>query len=46
MDLVNIGTVQVLDLLSPTDEFGVIVDSSPHTVLNLVTTNNKMRFPK
>ena len=36
MDLANIGTVQVLDLLSPTDEFGVIaVDSSPHTVLNL-----------
>lgn len=36
MDLANIGTVQVLDLLSATDEFGVIaVDSAPHTVLDL-----------
>ena len=34
MDLANIGTVQVLDLLSATDEFGVIaVDSAPHLSL-------------
>ncbi len=42
MDLANIGTVQVLDLLSPTDEFGVIaVDSSPHTVLNLASAEQQ-----
>lgn len=36
MDLANIGSVQVLDLLSDMDEFGVIaVDSLPHTILNL-----------
>lgn len=36
MDLANIGTVQVLDLLSEMDEFGVLaVDSAPHTILNL-----------
>ena len=36
MDLANISTVQVFDLLSPFDEFGVIaVDSSPHKVLEL-----------
>ncbi len=34
MDLANLGTVQVLDLLSPMDEFGVIaVDSSPHEIV-------------
>jgi len=31
MDLADLGTVQVLDLLSPMDEIGVIaVDSAPH----------------
>ena len=36
MDLANLGTAQVLDLLAPTDEFGVIaVDDSPHTILRL-----------
>lgn len=36
MDLANIGTAQVLDLLSGMDEFGVIaVDSAPHTVIPL-----------
>ncbi|MCP4216310.1 MAG: VWA domain-containing protein, partial [bacterium] len=36
MDLANIGTVQVLDLLSSMDEFGVIaVDSAPHTIVDL-----------
>ncbi|MCW5554624.1 MAG: VWA domain-containing protein [Verrucomicrobiae bacterium] len=38
MDLANIGTAQVLDLLSPTDEFGVIaVDSSPHVIVPIDT---------
>lgn len=38
MDLANIGTAQVLDLLSENDEFGVIaVDSTPHTMLALNT---------
>lgn len=36
MDLANLGAVQVYDLLSPFDEFGVIaVDSSPHTIAEL-----------
>lgn len=36
IDLANIGTVQVLDLLSGMDEFGVLaVDSQPHTILDL-----------
>ncbi len=40
MDLANIGTAQVLDLLSENDEFGVIaVDSTPHTVLPLNTVS-------
>ena len=38
MDLANLGAAQVLDLLSPMDEFGVIaVDTSPHIVLPLDT---------
>ncbi|HOP96557.1 MAG TPA: VWA domain-containing protein [Verrucomicrobiota bacterium] len=38
MDLANLGTVQVLDLLSPMDEIGVIaVDSSPHVIVDLDT---------
>jgi len=36
MDLANIGAVQVLDLLSPFDEFGLIaVDSATHTIVDL-----------
>ena len=36
IDLANIGTVQVLDLLGPTDELGVIaVDSTAHTMVDL-----------
>ncbi len=36
IDLADMGTAQVLDLLSPMDEFGVIaVDSSAHTIVNL-----------
>jgi len=38
MDLADLGTAQVLDLLSPLDEFGVIaVDSSPHEIVALDT---------
>jgi Mg-chelatase subunit ChlD len=38
MDLADLGAVQVLDLLSPMDEFGVIaVDSSPHEIVPLNT---------
>jgi len=40
MDLANLAAVTVLDLLSPTDEFGVIaVDSSSHTILDLNTVD-------
>jgi Mg-chelatase subunit ChlD len=36
MDLADLGTVQVLDLLSPMDEIGVIaVDTEPHTIVGL-----------
>lgn len=36
MDLANLGTVQVLDLLSPTDELGVIaIDTEPHIIQEL-----------
>jgi uncharacterized membrane protein len=41
MDLANISAVQVLDLLSPFDEFGVIaVDSAPHHIADLTTVEN------
>jgi hypothetical protein len=34
MDLANLGTVQVLDLLNPADEFGCIaVDTEAHTIV-------------
>jgi Mg-chelatase subunit ChlD len=43
MDLANLGTVQVLDLLSPADEFGVIaVDSTAHTIVELDTVANNL----
>lgn len=36
MDLANLAAVQVLDLLSPVDEFGVVaVDSSSHIIADL-----------
>jgi hypothetical protein len=36
MDLANLGTVQVLDLLSDDDELGVLaVDSSPHEIVGM-----------
>lgn len=41
MDLANIGTASVLDLLTDADEFGVIaVDSSPHTVVPLCSARD------
>lgn len=41
MDLANLGTVQVLGMLGPTDEFGVIaVDSSAHVIVPLDTVEN------
>ena len=46
MDLANLGTAQVLDLLSPVDELGVIaVDSSPHVIvpINTVAVNQAER---
>ncbi|MCI0660462.1 MAG: VWA domain-containing protein [Acidobacteria bacterium] len=44
MDLANLAAVTVLDLLSPTDEFGVIaVDSSSHTILDLKTVDVNAR---
>ncbi|MGA1869852.1 MAG: VWA domain-containing protein [bacterium] len=45
MDLANIGTVQVLDLLSPQDEFGVIaVDSASHTVVDIDTVEKNSAY--
>lgn len=42
MDLANLGTAQVIDLLSPMDEFGVIaVDSAPHIISPLAPLDNK-----
>ena len=36
MDLANVAAVQVLDLMTPMDELGVIaIDSTPHTIVNL-----------
>jgi len=36
MDLADIGTANVYDLIGPSDELGVIaIDSAPHTVINL-----------
>ena len=42
MDLANLGAAQVLDLLGPTDEIGVLaVDSAPHTILPLTPAVDK-----
>lgn len=43
MDLANLATVQVLDMLSAMDQFGVIaVDSSPHLVVDLAPADEAM----
>ncbi len=45
MDLANLGTVQVLDLLSNMDEMGVIaVDSSAHTIVNLASLDKNRGY--
>ncbi len=42
MDLANLATVEVLELLSALDEFGVIaVDSTPHLVVPLAPVTDK-----
>ena len=42
MDLANLGAAQVLDLLGPMDEIGVLaVDSAPHTILELTPAVDK-----
>ena len=46
MDLANLGAAQVVDLLSPSDEFGCIaVDSAPHIIhdLSLLTDKATLR---
>ena len=43
MQLANLATAEVFDMLSPMDEFGVVaVDSSPHTILNLASVENQL----
>jgi Mg-chelatase subunit ChlD len=42
MDLANLGAAEVVQLLSPQDEIGVVaVDSSPHTIVSLRKNDNK-----
>jgi len=44
MDLANVAAAQVLDLLSPMDEFGVVaVDSSSHIIADLAAVENKAK---
>jgi len=45
MDLANLAAVEVLDLLSPMDEFGVIaVDSSAHTIVDLAPVEKNAAY--
>jgi Mg-chelatase subunit ChlD len=47
MDLANLGTAAVLDLLGPTDEFGCIaVDTEPHVIADLAPVANKDKVRK
>ena len=42
MDLANLATAEVFDMLSPMDEFGVVaVDSSPHIIAELAPVANQ-----
>ncbi len=42
MHLANLATVEVFDMLSPMDEFGVVaVDSSPHIITKLAPVENQ-----
>jgi von Willebrand factor type A domain len=44
MDLANLGTVQVLDLLGPADEFGVLaVDTAAHVIQELGPVRERER---
>jgi Mg-chelatase subunit ChlD len=45
MDLADLGTAQVLDLLSPLDEIGVFaVDTTPHEIVPLDTVENNRAY--
>ncbi len=45
MDLADLGTVQVLDLLSPMDELGVFaVDTTAHEIVPLDTVENNLSY--
>ncbi|HEY5042391.1 MAG TPA: VWA domain-containing protein [Verrucomicrobiae bacterium] len=45
MDLADLGTVQVLDLLSPMDEIGVFaVDTTPHEIVPLDTVEHNASY--
>ena len=45
MDLADLGTVQVLDLLSPMDEIGVFaVDTTPHEIVPLDTVEHNLSY--
>ncbi|MGA2853617.1 MAG: VWA domain-containing protein [Verrucomicrobiota bacterium] len=45
MDLADLGTVQVLDLLSPMDEIGVFaVDTAPHEIVPLDTVEHNAGY--
>jgi Mg-chelatase subunit ChlD len=45
MDLADLGTVQVLDLLSPMDEIGVFaVDTAPHEIVPLDTVEHNRGY--
>ncbi|MCI0376738.1 MAG: VWA domain-containing protein [Gemmataceae bacterium] len=42
MDLANLGAAEVVNLLGPTDELGVLaVDSAPHVIQDLALVENK-----
>ena len=42
MDLANLGTAEVIDLLGPMDELGVLaVDSAPHQIVDLGPVDDK-----
>jgi Mg-chelatase subunit ChlD len=45
IDLADLGTVQVLDLLSPVDEIGVFaVDTTPHEIVPLDTVEHNQAY--
>jgi len=45
MDLADLGTVQVLDLLSPMDEIGVFaVDTTPHEIVPLDSVEHNITY--